>query len=261
MKSRIAIIIFVSVLVNIFLIKDISAWPNGISGRTKKSNNNGCVPCHASGTINSASFSGPDTVYKGQTVIYTLTINKLSSGNGGCDIAAFNGLLDTLFSNPYLEILNSELVHINPIPISGSIALSFKYIAPNYVGTDTLYATIDVGYPGSWRWAPNKVIRIKEPIGITGSGEIIRYELQQNFPNPFNPATTINYSLNKNTIVNLDVYNSCGNLVTSLVNGYQKEGNYKITFDAANYNLSSGIYFYSLRTENSFEVKRMVLIK
>lgn len=237
------------------------SWPNGISGRTKKSNNSGCGTCHSAGTINNALFSGPDTVYKGQTVIFTLTINKSSTGNGGVDIAALNGLLDTSYTCSFLKIMNSELVHNAPIPISGTIALNFKYIAPNYIGTDTLYATFDIGYPGYWRWAPNRVIHIKQPIGIMNNSEPVYYELYQNYPNPFNPFTIISYSLKYNTYVNLDIYNIEGKFIASLVNEFQKTGRYNIPFSVSNYPLSSGVYYYRLVTDKSSEVKSMMLIK
>ncbi|MBI5404420.1 MAG: T9SS type A sorting domain-containing protein [Ignavibacteriae bacterium] len=248
-------------LIILLTSNQLFSWPNGISGRTKKSNNNGCGTCHSAGTINTAVFSGPDTVYKGQTVIYSLTINKSSTGNGGVDIAALNGLLDTSYTCAYLKIMNSELVHFMPIPISGSISLNFKYIAPNYIGTDTLYATFDIGYMGNWRWAPNRVIHIKQPIGITNNTEPAYYELYQNYPNPFNPYTIISYSLKYNTFVNLDIYNIEGKFITSLVSEYQRTGKYSIPFKVSNYPLSSGVYYYRLATDRTSEVKSMILLK
>lgn len=261
MRNYLGLNIFLLILIAFLNTPDIYSWPNGVSGHTKKSNNNGCGTCHGAGTINSAVFSGPDTVYKGQTVQYTLTIYKSSSGTGGVDIAAFNGLLDTSSSCIYMKILNGELVHIDPIPISSSIALNFKYIAPNYIGTDTLYGTFDIGYPGSWRWVPNKIIYIKQPIGILNNSEPVRYELFQNYPNPFNPYTIISYSLKYNTFVNLDIYNIEGRFITSLVNEYQKTGNYEVPFSISKYPLSSGVYYYRLVTDKSSEVKSMLLIK
>jgi hypothetical protein len=261
MRNYLGISIFLLIFISFLNTPCIYSWPNGISGRTKKSNNSGCGTCHGAGTINSAVFSGPDTVYKGQTVQYTLTIFKSSSGNGGVDIAAFNGLLDTSISCIYMKMLNGELVHFNPIPIGPSIALNFKYIAPNYVGTDTLYGTFSIGYPGNWRWVPNKVINIKQPNGIIYNSEPVQYELFQNYPNPFNPFTIISYSLKYNTFVNLDIYNIEGRFITSLVNEYQKTGNYEIPFSISKYPLSSGVYYYRLVTDKSSEVKSMLLVK
>lgn len=86
-----------------------------------------------------------------------------------------------------------------------------------------------------------------------------KFELSQNYPNPFNPSTTINYSLAKDGIVSLAVYNLLGQQVASLVNGNQKAGAYHINFDASK--LSSGVYYYRLESNNNVMVKKMLLMK
>jgi len=84
-------------------------------------------------------------------------------------------------------------------------------------------------------------------------------ELSQNYPNPFNPSTVITYALKSSQNVNLTVYDQLGRQVAVLVNDKRSNGSHQITFDASN--LSSGIYFYRLRTENSLLTKKMLLIK
>jgi hypothetical protein len=253
--------ILIVVISSFFFSSYIYSWPTGVSLRTKKSNNLGCGGCHTYGTMNTAFFSGPDTVYKGQSVQFTLTINRSSTGSGGVDIAAYNGLLDTMGAGAYLKILNNELTHKNPITISNSISINFLYVTPNYIGTDTLYATINIGYTGNWRWAANKVIYIKQQIGINNNSEPVKYELYQNYPNPFNPYTIISYSLKYNTFVNLDIYSVEGRLISSLVSEFQKPGKYNIPFTISNYPLSSGVYYYRLITDKFSEVKSMMLVK
>ena len=88
---------------------------------------------------------------------------------------------------------------------------------------------------------------------------IQNFSLEQNFPNPFNPATTINYNLDINSFVNLGIYNIIGEKVETLVNEFQKSGNHKINFNASN--LPSGIYFYKLVSNKRVLVKKMSLIK
>ncbi len=85
------------------------------------------------------------------------------------------------------------------------------------------------------------------------------YSLMQNYPNPFNPVTTIIYSIPESGIVNIKIYNTLGEKVTSLVNEFKEAGNYKINFDAEN--LSSGIYFYSLQAGEFNSIKKMILLK
>jgi photosystem II stability/assembly factor-like uncharacterized protein len=85
------------------------------------------------------------------------------------------------------------------------------------------------------------------------------YSLKQNFPNPFNPQTNIDFDLPKRQNVKLNVYNINGELVTQLANNEFGAGSYRISWDASQY--SSGVYFYSLITDGYVQTKRMVLIK
>ncbi len=84
-------------------------------------------------------------------------------------------------------------------------------------------------------------------------------KLEQNYPNPFNPVTNIRYSLKKPGFVSLRIFNVQGKEISNLVNQKQQAGEYQYSFEAVN--LSSGIYFYTLQTENFSETKKMMLIK
>jgi len=83
--------------------------------------------------------------------------------------------------------------------------------------------------------------------------------LEQNYPNPFNPSTNLEFSLKDASKVKLTIYNILGEEVTTLLNNYLEKGNYHITFNAGN--LSSGIYFYELKTGQNKIVKKMNLIR
>jgi hypothetical protein len=85
------------------------------------------------------------------------------------------------------------------------------------------------------------------------------YALEQNFPNPFNPGTTINFSIPTEGFVSLDVYNSIGQKVATLVNETKTAGTYAVNFDASD--LTSGIYFYKISSGNFSETKKMILLK
>jgi PKD repeat protein len=86
-----------------------------------------------------------------------------------------------------------------------------------------------------------------------------RFNLSQNHPNPFNPTTTIAYSLPESGQITLKVYNLLGHEVKTLVNGWKDAGDYEVTFDAEY--LASGIYFYRLNAGEYVETKRMLLLK
>ncbi len=85
------------------------------------------------------------------------------------------------------------------------------------------------------------------------------YHLHANYPNPFNPITTIRYELPKPARVTLSVYTLLGRKVTTLVNGKKKAGQHRVTFDGEN--LSSGIYIYRLQAEDFSASKKMLLVK
>ena len=85
------------------------------------------------------------------------------------------------------------------------------------------------------------------------------FELEQNYPNPFNPSTTIRYTLPLAGNVTLKVFNALGQEIATLVKGHQTAQNYEVTFSASN--LASGIYIYTLQTDNFSQSKKMILVK
>ena len=104
---------------------DLLSYPWGISGRTKKTYSSGCSTCHYFGPAYvNAVFNSPDTVVMGQTYLFSITITKSNTGNGGIDIAAKSGTLDTMGS-PYLKLSAGELIHKDRISIpSGTITIT-----------------------------------------------------------------------------------------------------------------------------------------
>lgn len=86
------------------------------------------------------------------------------------------------------------------------------------------------------------------------------FELKQNYPDPFNPETVIGFTIPKSANVTLNIYNSSGQLIESLINGSMNSGSYNVKWNAGKY--SSGVYFYKLSTSDGFtETKKMILIK
>ncbi|MCK9282127.1 MAG: T9SS type A sorting domain-containing protein, partial [Melioribacteraceae bacterium] len=100
----------------------------------------------------------------------------------------------------------------------------------------------------------------KKPEPVKDNEEIII----SNYPNPFNPTTTIEYTLPTEGNVNLEVYNSIGQLVNVLVEEYQNAGRQKVSWsgkDSFGCSVTSGIYFYRIKTNGFSQVKKMILIK
>jgi hypothetical protein len=108
---------------------------------------------------------------------------------------------------------------------------------------------------------PHMGITLGPPTGT--SNHVIEipdsYKLFQNFPNPFNPSTTINYSVPEAGIVELNVFDALGRKVATLVNDYKQTGNYSVDFNASA--LPSGIYYYEILSDEFRDRKKMTLIK
>jgi uncharacterized protein YaiE (UPF0345 family) len=85
------------------------------------------------------------------------------------------------------------------------------------------------------------------------------FALLQNYPNPFNPTTNIQFSLPESGYTELVIYNSLGQEVQKLVSEFKSQGTYSVNFNASN--LSSGIYFYSLKSGNFFQTSKMLLLE
>ncbi len=83
--------------------------------------------------------------------------------------------------------------------------------------------------------------------------------LKQNYPNPFNPFTTIEYMLREFSHVELSVYNLAGQKITTLVNEPQASGTYAVQYDASA--MSSGVYLYQLKTDDTLIFKKMIVIR
>lgn len=88
--------------------------------------------------------------------------------------------------------------------------------------------------------------------------EIIEYEIS-NYPNPYNPTTTINYKIKEMGNVNITVYDALGREVSVLVNDFKQPGEYNVLFDGSN--LSNGVYYYRMQSGNFLETKKMIMMK
>jgi len=99
---------------------------------------------------------------------------------------------------------------------------------------------------------------------VVGNDAPATFELKQNFPNPFNPTTTIGFSVPDNGHVRLKIYDILGRHVRTLVDGTYPAGNYNVMWDATDQNgnaVSAGVYFYTIQAGNHHATKRMLLLK
>ena len=100
-----------------------------------------------------------------------------------------------------------------------------------------------------------------EYVGINPEEEIIPkdFVLSQNFPNPFNPKTQINYEIESADQVTMDLFDIRGVKIKTLVDEYKSVGSYNFTLDASQ--LSSGVYFYTMKSNGISKTRKLVLMK
>ena len=103
----------------------------------------------------------------------------------------------------------------------------------------------------------NRIINIVKNIPIN-------FHLSQNYPNPFNPTTTINFSVPKNQMIKIEVFDLQGRLINTVYEGITQPGQHTVRWDANDYNhnsIPSGVYFYRLTSENYFKTRKMLYLK
>jgi len=166
---------------------------------------------------------------------------------GSYDNIVFNALNPTQYDNLGYQV---NVDGIGNRTVQLRLVVSHNGLDPVYNVTDrqSTEATI-----------LGKQERKAEKISYRGTLGANEFGLIQNFPNPFNPSTTISYTLPKAEYVMLKVYDVLGKEVATLVNSYKESGRFSVEFDASN--LSSGIYIYKLTSDTFSEVKKMMLVK
>jgi hypothetical protein len=213
-------------------------------------------------------------------------ISPLLSATGPCFVHL--GVPDTLIAYGGCPLINDFDV-LAPTGLSstefpypnGSGAAVISQATPNSAGSPARVILSGFSYdyirddrPG---FPPDRVHHLRDiliwlnnilpfPVGIDDDSPVMANALHDNFPNPFNPVTTITYSIKEQAQVSLRVYNVAGQLVRTLVNEQQtpQVEDFRVTWDGRNdlgQGVSSGVYFYKLTTKGFSETKKMVLLK
>lgn len=150
--------------------------------------------------------------------------------------------------------------------IEGDLSCYVQIHVEGLEGKDAIY-TLSGVYDGDEPTEGDNLAAGRIYVDLVNSGSLsgnvnikpTSYNLAQNFPNPFNPTTTIRYSIPNDGLVQIKIYDLSGKEVMNLVNENKVAGNYEVKFNGAN--LSSGIYFYRINVGEFVQTKRMVLVK
>jgi len=151
----------------------------------------------------------------------------------------------------------------------GTTGLELSGLVAAQASSTNLWTFINgFGYPIESQPANNKSIKLKytgSTVGVNQDPGIpSKYALYANYPNPFNPTTTIKYDLAARAEVELTIYNILGAKVADLVNGVQEAGTFRATWDGRNQKgeaVASGLYIYRLKAGSFLETRKMVLLK
>ena len=120
------------------------------------------------------------------------------------------------------------------------------------------YRLSDVDYGGNVEYHSLQLM------GVSALNIPEQFALYSNYPNPFNPVTTIRYDLSKESLVDITIYDMLGNVVHNLVNANESPGYKSIQWNATNNQgepVSAGVYLYKIQTENFVDTKKMILLK
>ena len=193
-------------------------------------------------TINSSNFTTfravvPAVKLYTSSVTFTATVTPTPAA----------GALTAVFPNGNVltNYPDSLLIRINAAPntTAGNYTVTVEGKGPNGTPVHRRTVALTVGL-----------------VGISGeNSNPEEFTLAQNFPNPFNPTTKIEYSLKARTEVRISVYDAMGRLVSSINKGVQDAGNHNVEFNGAA--LSSGVYYYKLQTPLFTDTKKMLLVK
>ena len=130
--------------------------------------------------------------------------------------------------------------------------LSYEFVILEVNGQQCEFALDDIYWDGGTIDSQENTIDLQQ------------FTLQQNFPNPFNPTTNINFSLKNASNVQIDIFNLKGQRVKTLISQTINAGEHSITWngnDDSNSPVSSGIYYYKISTEFGEDTKKCILMK
>jgi len=216
------------------------------------------------GRVRISDLSDPNTydISDGSFTIQSSKIIMVVSPNGG-EILEGGSNYEILWSSNDVEYVKLEYSINNGVNwnlITDSIGSTGIYLwsVPNVLTTQARIKISDVNISSIYDIS-DEPFRINYIVGVKEDDAVETFNLEQNFPNPFNPMTTVKYQIPEKSLVTVKVYDVLGNEIETLVNEGKKSGSYEITWYAEG--LPSGVYFYQLKAGSYIETKKMLLMK
>ena len=185
----------------------------------------------------------PDVSAMGTSVYHARSTNRFSYGGG------------TSFSSPLVAAVAAQILQVNPDLAPIDVRDILRMTAHQSAAPDNSLGWGVVNADAAVRMAESLIDPLSSPVTELPT----ETALMGNYPNPFNPETTIRYALPQAGKVHLAVYNLLGHEVAVLVDESKSAGNYTTRFDAGD--LPSGAYLYRLQTQDKIMAKTMILVK
>ena len=250
-------------IANNYNVNILNNWTvaNNIGGKNAVEFNTSAI-----GYVNNSIFYNPDIIHSNEII-------ECNSINNSLIYKANYGYPNAIAS----------LINVNPI-FAGMIDDSLTPDMPEYYYLHETSPCIDTGMSdvsdlnipamdlagnhriwngridmGAFEYDSEPYVSIKDPTIPT----VPNYHLS-NYPNPFNPTTTISYTLHRAGNVMIDIYNIRGQKIKSLLDDFKTSGNHQIVWngkDSSDRDVSSGIYFYQMKTSDFVQTKKMILMK
>ncbi len=209
------------------------------------------------------SMVGEATTYPDGNVIMEFVVQNHSLSHNVSDVSvSFEPAHMSCIDNFSQELYN--LGDIAPGDSIGSGGYFFVATLNNECNADsTILINVHIYTGENDYWEDNFSINI-ETLGITGSTIPTEYILNEAFPNPFNPQTTIKYALPKKGFVTLAIYDLMGRKVKTLISSKKEAGFRSVHWDATNdkgESVSAGMYFYTIESDKFRDTKKMIFLK
>jgi hypothetical protein len=256
-----------------------SGPPDGYCGNPPAFQN--CTVCHISFPVNSGngtlSITAPTTYVPGVTYDIAVHLEDQDQSRWGFELTTMDASNHQAGTIVITDPTNTQLSN-NPIPMPDFIkhtsagthpgtqsgTWQFQWNAPeSTTGTVTFYfagnAANNSGDPlGDYIYTSTHTVEEGSPVSIDPIGPKT-YQLLSNYPNPFNPTTTLTFTLEQPGNVQLIVYDVMGRQVASLANGQMQSGTYRVGLDGSR--LASGNYIARLVTPNGTMTRMLTLVK
>lgn len=228
-------------------------------------NGNGCS-CHVDQAAPGVHvwLEGPTLLALNTPTLYVVHISGGPAVAAGYNVAAGHGTL-----TPYdtaSRVIDNELTHSFPKEFGTDTVVTWTFL---FTGTSSGYDTLftvansvnrDHSPTGDqWNFGENFILSVGTTAVHRTQEPSRTFSLEQNFPNPFNPKTTIRFHTNVDGRTTVRVYDVLGREIAVLLDKFERQGEHLVVWDAQN--IPSGLYFYQLNAGELTDVKKMIVVK